>query len=220
MRFNITAILVLLLLPISAQAQQPDVDKVLLSFDPQLVQALLTSDALRNPEKLRKIAGIAGAHGMTKEMVYFSGLAKQLTRKAEVNTFQSLILGDVDSAIDAARLSGRPFADRPVKVKPNDPNDYTWKIQYEGSSEAVVNARSVFDMYSQIAQSEGYNFTRELSGLENQQALDKERKERKELMEEQRRALQTNELLTLRFLNNGGGISPLPQIGGYGHRGY
>ncbi|SES66815.1 hypothetical protein SAMN05216412_101163 [Nitrosospira multiformis] len=105
-----------------------------------------------DPKKLVQMAEVFSKNGFADVGFEFIDLAEKAKRKAELNVFQSLLLSDVDSAIDAAKLSGRPFADRPVKLKPNDPNDNGWKIQYEGSPETVVNVKTLFEIHAQIAE--------------------------------------------------------------------
>lgn len=146
---------------------------------------MIKTDLADNPEKLMKLANIAAIHGVTDGLPPFAAMAQKAKRRAEIKTFQSLMLGNVDGAIDAAKLSGSPFADRPVKIKPNDPNDFAWKILQEGGAETVVNVKTMFELYSQIAQSED----NDLNVASERQAIRKEREARQELMEEQKRAL-------------------------------
>ncbi|WP_213538947.1 hypothetical protein [Nitrosospira sp. NRS527] len=102
---------------------------------------MIKTDLADNPEKLMKLANIAAIHGATDGLPPFAAMAQKAKRRAEIKTFQSLMLGNVDGAIDAAKLSGSPFADRPVKIKPNDPNDFAWKILQEGVLKRLSTSR-------------------------------------------------------------------------------
>jgi hypothetical protein len=55
----------------------------------------------------------------------------------------SLISGDVDGAVDIASRMKTPFADRPKKVNPNDPNDHQWVIQFDGGSPQKIDLKSM-----------------------------------------------------------------------------
>ena len=150
----------------------------------RLIKAMLTTDVLDNPEKLSKMAVLAADHGMIKEASHFSDLATKAQQRAHVEMFQSLMMGNVDRAIDMAKRSGTPFADRPVKESPSNPNDYQWRVIYEGSPEAVIDAKNLFETYSRTAPAR--DVASAIRGLQ----ADQEHDARMELIEEQKRALQ------------------------------
>jgi hypothetical protein len=128
---------------------------ILITVEAAAQSPQIPPDAYDNPEKLKRIAAIFSKHGFIDVGHELLHLAEQATRKAELNIFHSLLLGDIDGAVDSAKLSGRPFADRPAKVKPHDSNDNTWKIQYGGSPEAVVDARMMFELHAQLVRAIG-----------------------------------------------------------------
>ena len=186
-------------------------------FDRELARQIRETDLLDNPEKLMRLANFAAAYGVADQLPPFAALAQKAKRRAEIKTFQSLTLGNVDSAIDAAKLSGSPFADRPVKVKPNDPDDFAWRILQEGGVEAVVNVRTMFELYSQLAQSESVSLAYESTAADERQATERDRQERKQFMDEQRAFMRNqgirNDLQIMQMLG------PQPDQG-LGYRGY
>jgi hypothetical protein len=156
-------------------------------------------DFYDNPEKLRAAAAKANNNGLVNMGNELLHLAERAEKKAEMSIFQGLLLGDIDRAVNAARLSGHPFADRPVKLKPADPNDHTWKIQYEGSPETVVNAKTMFELHTQLIQAIGPSpyagsiekIMKVSSGETSDES--KERELRMRLLQEQRRAIRLQE---------------------------
>lgn len=201
--------------------QQPRQRRTVESARRELARQMVETDLLDNPEKLMRLANFAAANGVTDQLPPFAALAQKAKRRAEIKTFQSLMLGNVDGAIDAAKLSGNPFADRPVKVKPSDPDDFAWIIMKEGGVETAVNVKTMFELYTQIAQSEDTGFATESRATADRQSLERDRQERKDLMDEQRRTLRSqrevNEIQTMRLLGIGGipPIAPIMPIGGY-----
>lgn len=150
----------------------------------RIMKVMLTTDLLDDPEKLSKLAAYAADRGRIKVASHFSDLATKAQQRAYVEMFQSLMIGNVDRAIDMAKRSGTPFADRPVKVSSSNPNDYQWRVIYEGSPEAVIDAKNLFETYSRTAP------TRDVASAIQGIETDPERDARMELIEEQKRTLQ------------------------------
>ena len=155
---------------------------------------MVETDLLDNPGKLQALAVAAAAYGVADEMPPFAELAQKAKRRAEIKTFQSLMLGNIDASVDAAKLSGSPFADRPVKIKPNDPDDFTWRIQQEGGVETAVNVKTMFELYSKMAQSENASVTRETLIPNDRNVSEGDRKERQIFMEEQRAFMRNQDM--------------------------
>ncbi|SOD42410.1 hypothetical protein [Nitrosovibrio sp. Nv4] len=150
----------------------------------RIMKAMATTDLLDDPEKLSKMAAISADHGMMNEAIKFSELASQAKQRAQVEVMQNLMMGNVERAMDMARRGGTPFADRPDKVHPANPNDYQWRVLYEGSPETVINVQSLYETYARTAP------VKDVAGVMQSFQGDQERNARMELMEEQKRALE------------------------------
>ena len=194
-------------------------------------QALqISPEVYDDARKLTEIANIYGKHGLIDKMFEFSELADKAKQRAEIEMMTGLVDGDIDRAMAANKRSGSTlYAVRPIKLRPNNPNDHGWKVQYEGSGEVLINAKDALDMMNMVAQYGGiYNpYTEEREkreAAEERQAAVEERRLRMQLMDEQRQALRDqkrmmesqqirNELQTLEMLG--------PQQGqGLNYRGY
>jgi hypothetical protein len=160
----------------------------------ELARQMVETDLADNPEKLTKLSNHFAAYGVADQAARFAGMAQKAKRRAEIKTFQSLMLGNVDGSIEAAKLSGTPFANRPSKVSPNDPNDFAWKIQQAGGIETVVNVKTMFEVYSQTAQSEGVAVANNSKAADERQVTQGESKERKEFMDEQRAFMRNQDM--------------------------
>lgn len=104
-----------------------------------VMQQLWDGDALQNPDKLTAMARILHEEGVGEKMVPWLERAFTAKKTNKVAGAMKLLQGDVDGAIDALAQGGVKLADRPTKVKPDDPNDTRWKINIEGTGEQEVD---------------------------------------------------------------------------------
>jgi len=104
-----------------------------------VMQQLWDSDALNNPDKLTAMARILQEEGLGEKMLPWLERAYEAKKTNKVAGAMKLLQGDVDGAIDALAQGGVKLADRPVKIKPNDPHDTRWKINIEGAGEQEMD---------------------------------------------------------------------------------
>ena len=125
-----------------AQQAAPSQDDQMLPRQ-RIVKEMLFGNLANEPDRLNAINTAAVMSGVGKEVTpWLEGLYKA-KKSGKADMAMSLISGDVDGAIDIANRMKTPFADRPVKVKPDDPNDQQWILQFDGGQPQKIDLKSM-----------------------------------------------------------------------------
>lgn len=94
-----------------------------------------------SPQHLTDIAGIWAKHGLHEEGLKYMTQADAAEKRGLTRGAMALMRGNVDAGMQALRGAGIEFEDRPVKVKPDDPNDHNWKVNISGEGEKTINVK-------------------------------------------------------------------------------
>ena len=139
----------------------------------EIVKQMLFGNLANDPDKLNAIHAAAVMHGLGDKVTpWLEGMYKA-KKRGIFDGAMNLLNNNVDAAIDDLKRGGIMLEDRPVKVKPDDPNDHQWKINISGAGERIMDVKNMIgstmdadkflkwqnDMNESIQQYENYEAT-------------------------------------------------------------
>jgi len=109
----------------------------------EIVKQMVFGNLANEPDKLNAIAAAAALHGLGDKITpWLEGIYKA-KKSGILDGAMNLINNNVDGAINSLKQGGINLADRPTKVDPDNPNDYRWKINIDGTGERVMDVRNM-----------------------------------------------------------------------------
>jgi hypothetical protein len=125
--------------PVQQQAQPEE------QLNPRqmIVREMMFGNLANDPDKLNAIHAAAVMSGVGDKITPWIESLYRAKKSGKADMAMSLISGDVDGAVDIANRMKTPFADRPTKVNPNDPNDHQWIIQFDGGAPQKIDLRNM-----------------------------------------------------------------------------
>jgi|GEM_PF-2235640 len=130
---------------LAASAQAPAQTEPEAPINPrqEIVKQMMFGNLANEPDKLNAIAAAAAMHGLGDKITpWLEGIYKA-KKSGVLDGAMNLINNNVDGAINSLKQGGINLADRPTKIEPDNPNDYRWKINIDGTGERVMDVRNM-----------------------------------------------------------------------------
>jgi len=109
----------------------------------EIVKQMMFGNLANEPDKLNAIAAAAAVHGLGDKITPWLEVIYKAKKSGILDGAMNLINNNVDGAINSLKQGGINLADRPTKVEPDNPNDYRWKINIDGTGERVMDVRNM-----------------------------------------------------------------------------